>query len=306
MKNKLAKMMLSMLFLFGISFLFIQCEDESMISEIMAEEILEARGGTPPSSVASMDICECIAQKYPVEALNDKEVEALKFMYEEEKLARDVYLTMAEKYDLRIFSNISKAEEKHMNSVKCLINKYGLEGPDVEGAKGSFTNQKLQTLYNDLVMRGNTELTEALKVGATIEDLDINDLTLLLEDEEIDNKDLSAVFESLRKGSRNHMRAFTRTLNRYDEQYEVSYISEEMYDDIVKGGQERGNGICSEFIDCQNAGNNGNGKGMKGKNNGNCNGNMDGTNCQGQRGNQDCDGTGIGKNGNGRKGNNGN
>ena len=301
MKNNLGKIMLSMLFLFGISILFTQCDDETMISEVMAEEILEARGGTPPVIVSPMDICNCITEKYPLEALSSKEANALVFMYEEEKLARDIYLTMAEKYDLRVFSNIAKAEGKHMNSVKCLINKYGLQGPDENNAIGIFENQDLQSLYNDLVMRGNTGLIEALRVGATIEDLDINDLTLLLEDDDIDNKDLTAVFESLRKGSRNHIRAFTRTLSRYDAEYEAQYLSEEVYNNIIQGEQERGNGICAEFIDCPNDGN-GNSKGINGKK---CN-KQNGKKCNKEIGNQGCDGTGLGIKRNNKKSSNGN
>jgi len=297
--------MLSMLFLFGVSLLFVQCEEEALLNEIMAEETIDTRGFTSPST---MDICDCIAQNFPVEELSSKEKEALKFMLEEEKLARDVYSAMAEKYNLKIFSNIVNAEEKHMASVKCLINKYGLTDPIGQNEKGVFTNGQFQDLYASLVTRGNTGLTEALRVGATIEDLDINDLTLLLEDEAIDNTDLKAVFEALRKGSRNHMRAFTRNLNSYGEEYEVQYITEDMFTTIIEGEQERGNGVCAKWIDCPNADNTGNCKNtcnganqMNGKK-----GNNNGINCQGKKANQNCDGSGAVKNSKGKKGNNGN
>ena len=49
------------------------------------------------------------------------EKEGLLFMWEEEKLARDVYLTMNEKYGHRVFNNISGAEQRHMNAIKSLL-----------------------------------------------------------------------------------------------------------------------------------------------------------------------------------------
>ena len=215
-----------------------------------------------------------------------------------------------------------------MEAVKCLINKYGLEDPAGEDVESVFTNPDLQYLYDSLVIRGNIDLTEALRVGATIEDLDIFDLTTLLEHEDVDNEDVKAVFENLRKGSRNHMRAFTRNLGFNDETYEVQYISPEMYTEIIEGEQERGAGICADFIDCPNDGNGncdnsciGKKNGKKGNGQGNCQGVGSGNNgprgngnCTGSgpgngnqgNGNGNCDGTGNPNNGNQGNGNNGN
>lgn len=49
--------------------------------------------------------------------LTQAEIDDLKFLREEEKLARDVYLFSFNKYQVSIFDNISQSEQKHMNSV---------------------------------------------------------------------------------------------------------------------------------------------------------------------------------------------
>lgn len=110
-----------------------------------------------------------------VTALTTEEKTNLVLMREEEKFARDVYLHMHEKYDLRIFSNIAASEQVHMDAVLELIEKYGLEDP-ASAERGVFLDLALQQLYDDLVAQGEISLVEALKVGATIEDLDIRDL----------------------------------------------------------------------------------------------------------------------------------
>ena len=61
-----------------------------------------------------------------------------------------------------------------------------------------------------------------------------------------DNDDLKSVLKELQRGSRNHMRAFTKNLNKQDATYEVQYITEEGYQDILSSSQERGGWLCGD------------------------------------------------------------
>ena len=81
-------------------------------------------------------------------------------------------------------------------------------------------------------------MVEALTVGATVEDLDIYDLDILME--ETDNEDILAVYQNLQKGSRNHLRSFTSLLSRNGVTYEPQYISQEDYESIVSTASENG------------------------------------------------------------------
>ena len=108
--------------------------------------------------------------------ISPEEIDGLIFMREEEKLARDVYLTMFDKWESKIFNNISKSEEKHTNAIKLLLERYGIEDPVQTDEIGIFVNVELQELYNSLVIKGNTSLLEAFKVGTAIEEIDIIDL----------------------------------------------------------------------------------------------------------------------------------
>ena len=189
--------------------------------------------------------CEVI-NNLPREELSKEEKTALLMMIEEEKLARDVYITLGEKYDQKVFKNISEAENRHMDALICLFEKYDLKNP-VEGkAIGEFSNRKFQDMYESLVIRGKTDLTEALKTGASIEDLDIYDLNKLLESRTTDNADLKAVFKELVRGSRNHMRAFTKNLKKQNATYTVQHIDQKQYKAIINADQERGGWLCGD------------------------------------------------------------
>jgi hypothetical protein len=80
-------------------------------------------------------------------------------------------------------------------------------------------------------------------VGAAIEDLDIYDLQSAIETE-VDNPDIVCAFENLMKGSRNHLRAFTRVLAFGDATYEAQYISSEEYESIINSEFEVGPADC--------------------------------------------------------------
>jgi hypothetical protein len=130
----------------------------------------------------------------PVSTLSDTEKDGIIFMREEEKLARDVYLSFYEKYGMKIFNNIAKSESTHMASMKMLLDKYDLKDPVINDEIGIFQNEVLSNLYTQLTKDGDVNLLEALKVGATIEDLDIRDLMLF--DDDVQSEDILLVYKA--------------------------------------------------------------------------------------------------------------
>jgi hypothetical protein len=174
----------------------------------------------------------------PASELSQKEEESLLYVREEEKLARDVYITLDEKWGNSApqFGNIVKSEQRHMDAVKSLIERYSLEDPIGEDIHGVFQNEELQNLYTDLVEQGSKSLQDALTVGAIIEDLDIYDIEK--EMTEVDNEDILYIYSNLVNGSENHMRAFVGGLGSYS----PKYISIERYDEVLSGSNKNGNG----------------------------------------------------------------
>lgn len=168
----------------------------------------------------------------PYQELSEDEIDAILYMAEEEKLARDVYLTLFNETGIKVFDNIAGSEQTHMDMVVGLIEKYNLTNP-IEGlGVGEFRSREMQNLYDDLVSKGSAGEVEALKVGALVEEIDIKDLQEYLR--RTDNEDVKAVFESLMNGSESHLRAFTRVLsNRYGVEYHPQVLGEGEYLAIV-------------------------------------------------------------------------
>jgi hypothetical protein len=172
--------------------------------------------------------------------LNDKEIAGLLHMREIEKLAHDVYATFYYDYWGRtIFLSIANSERSHTNAINVLIEQYGLDDPASE-QEGVFSNPSLLQLYTNLVTLGSQSVAEALKVGASIEEIDILDLKKYLS--ETDQADIQQVYQNLLRGSNGHLRAFVSTLNALTgEVYQPQYLSKLTYQAIL--GSKNGKGM---------------------------------------------------------------
>lgn len=191
------------------------------ISGVMLEPAMAGRGkgkgggggGTPPPP-----------------ALTEAEANDLTFMREEEKLARDVYITLYAAWEKRTFNNISQSEQRHMEAMLGLLNTYGLADPAL--GFGEFANEELQALYDSLVATGMTSLLDALKVGALIEEVDIEDIVVAMGD--TDKADILMVYGNLLAGSENHLQAFVKNIEAITgETYTAQYVSQEEVDAIL-------------------------------------------------------------------------
>jgi len=146
----------------------------------------------------------------PSYELSDSQRASLLYMWEEEKVARDVYLAFGQQYSSQIFINIPRSEQQHMDAVRALIAKYNIPliGNDTVGV---FETQEFQDLYDHLFAKGEVSLKAALEVGKEIEVLDINDLQDRLNDA---TPDMELVYNNLLNASYKHLAAFERNLAR--------------------------------------------------------------------------------------------
>jgi hypothetical protein len=160
-------------------------------------------------------------------------------MREEEKLARDVYTTLASSSKLPIFRSIARAESQHMRSIEHLVRARGNGPQDLNDATGVFSFPEYQKLYETLVASGARSPLDALTVGAKIEEMDIADLRQMLS--QTSDPQVRRVLEHLMNGSHNHLRAFASQLSRQGASYNAEFLSQSDFDEIANApGRGRG------------------------------------------------------------------
>lgn len=145
-------------------------------------------------------------------SLSDEVIKDMKYMVEEEKLARDVYEFLDNTWNIRVFNNIKQSEQRHMEMMESLLSTNNVEY-ELSEENGVFFNEELQKMYNELIEKGSKSEYDALEVGKLIEVTDIKDLTEAAEN--TNDSKLITVYTNLLKASQNHLKAFERQLSKY-------------------------------------------------------------------------------------------
>lgn len=159
--------------------------------------------------------------------LTASEASTLRFMREEEKMARDVYLAMSELWNMTVFENIAVSEQRHMDVMLKMIERYGLADPVGDNPRGVFSDPDLAGMFDDRVAQGGESEIQALHSGALIEERDIIDLDAAIAG--TDEDPLVRSYSNLRSGSCNHLRAFVGHIVRIEGSYERKLLDESTF-----------------------------------------------------------------------------
>jgi len=203
----------------------------------------------------------CTAAPAAAGVMDIGETQHLIFMREEEKLARDVYLTMAALYPQSgTFSTIGTlSEQTHTDTVRDMLAKYGIPDPnptanDLPSSIGVFTGADYGWYFTEkylaLVARGRTSLLDALSVGAFIEELDMLDIVdcpkVIVDGSDLigpgqcglsstDEKSIKTMYAHLLDGSKSHLRAYVKSIEAIIGQgnYVAQVLTQEEVDAIL-------------------------------------------------------------------------
>ena len=165
--------------------------------------------------------------QYPMSNLTDAQKYTIAYMWNEEKLAKDIYLELNLIYPTQQLENIAtKSETMHQALVEDLVERYDLNITNLVDykenyseeelrafASGEFGVQEIQDLYDTLYAEGKQSQQAALEVGCKVEVTDVEDLLDEIKiAEEVDAQDLIATWNVLLSGSYNHYWAFDKGL----------------------------------------------------------------------------------------------
>jgi hypothetical protein len=158
--------------------------------------------GHGPGTGCGNGVCTPIA----VQPATEAEVKWIVFMREEEKLARDVYRALYERWKLPVFDRIAQGEAQHFTAIGTLIARYNIADPAATDVPGEYKDPRFTALYAELTAKGALSVKDALEVGVRIETIDIADLEAAVQN--TDKYDLKRMFNNLTTASFSHLDAF--------------------------------------------------------------------------------------------------
>jgi hypothetical protein len=172
-----------------------------------------------------------VPSRSPAQLVDPGEEKHMTFMREEEKLARDVYLTLAGLYPRSpVFSTIAeRSEQTHADTMADLLASYGIADPDPT------TNDRPGS------------------IGAFIEELDMLDIVhcpkAIVDDPDLgidagecgldwtDEARIRTVYGSLLEGSKRHLRSYVKNIEKIigEGNYVAQVLTQEEVDAILDG-----------------------------------------------------------------------
>jgi hypothetical protein len=180
----------------------------------------------------------------------------LVFMREEEKLARDVYISLGLRYpDSVVFGKIDDSEQRHTDAVKQALESYGVADPNTNDNTGVFTGAEYGAYFTEkyafLLNRAAASELDALYVGAFIEELDMHDIrhcpgVIVAQDNGVDSEsqcggdytdqpDIITLYGALLEGSESHLRGYVRAIEAIIGKgaYVAQVLSQDEVDEIL-------------------------------------------------------------------------
>ena len=204
----------------SISLLIASCvsEPDSSVSDSASESIVDSGNTTEDiDTEAGTDSATDTGRLDTLE-----EAYALAHLWNEEKLAKDVYLALDAVQPSQILRNIAtNSETQHQNQAASLLDSYNIDVLDhaeknVQYTRddlpaGEFFIHELQSLYDDLYSHGSVSVQAALEVGCQVEVVDVIDLSANIATL-ANQPDAVVVVTSLRDASYSHYWAFNDQL----------------------------------------------------------------------------------------------
>jgi hypothetical protein len=194
-----------------------------LMNELVAQ--VDTVDATEAAALAGQDGTQLLVGSLPASVLSDDLKRTLAYMWNEEKLAKDVYFALNEIHPNKQLYNIaSNSETQHQALMQALLEKYHLSAREPVNPEagyssadlgsisaGIYTNPALQSLYDTLYAKGRASDRDSLEVGCMVEVTDIGDLD---RDPALTETapDVRTIFEGLRSASYRHYWAFDRGL----------------------------------------------------------------------------------------------
>ncbi len=131
----------------------------------------------------------------------------LQFAREEERMARDLYQALADKYDGALpFSRITLSEQRHFDAVGALLDRYDVADPADGRKAGSYADATLQNLYDGWLADGRSRSTRPTTSAWPWRSA--TSPTSRARSSRASRADVTQVFTALLNGSQHHLAAF--------------------------------------------------------------------------------------------------
>jgi len=165
--------------------------------------------------------------------LSSKE-NAVLYLIEQEKLARDLYGVLDTIWVTDVFNRMANKELQHMDKLSAVAAEFMIDVPNHfnEYKPGQFVNEDLRNLYIDLLFNANFSLEDAYRACANLEERKIMNLRTALKEPNFDLE--TTTYKTLLIGSEDNLKFFVRALVEMNSGYVPILMNKSEFETITK------------------------------------------------------------------------
>jgi hypothetical protein len=155
-------------------------------------------------------------------------------MHEGERLARDLHLYLHDLWSVPAFSYIAAAKQRHMDELREVMERYGVDDPARDDQVGVFDAPGLADLYRQSIADAAAGPRQALRAAALVEELDILELRNALSNSR--RLPLALTYNALLSSTHNHLQGLVRLLRGQGGVYQAQAMEEAQVAAVLNNG----------------------------------------------------------------------
>lgn len=152
-------------------------------------------------------------------------------LYQEEKLAYDLYGEFYERWSLGVFNKVQQREAKHVWCVERIMDNYGFDY-NTNTIAGSYPDRDIQKIYDDLTVKGCISDLAALEAAAYIKEKHISQLRERIRYQE-DEYVVKVIF-LMESAAQSHLRAFVKSIRLSGSDYSPVFLTDDEFSRIME------------------------------------------------------------------------
>lgn len=178
----------------------------------------------------------------PPDGLSYNDIRGLHLIREEEKITRDLFLSLAARWSMGIFRSLAESEDNQAILIRTIMERHSINDQYETGETAKFRNRETQSIYDGLAAKSSRSPEEAIRAALFTQDLGIYELRSLIRQTE--RTDLKILYLNLEKSARSAIRALNSELERRGAKYRPLFIDMDLFNLIVSDFSEK-KGIVS-------------------------------------------------------------
>jgi hypothetical protein len=151
-------------------------------------------------------------------------------LYQEEKMAYDLYGEFYERWSLSVFNKVQQRDAKHVWCVERIMDNYGFDY-NTNANSGSYPDREIQKIYDDLTVKGCISDLAALEAAAFIKEKYISVLRERIRYQE-DEYVVKVIF-LMESAAQTHLRAFVNSIRLSGSDYSPVLLTDDEFSNIM-------------------------------------------------------------------------